>query len=257
MSTLVPHPRKIAIFSTLGVDAMELLIQPPFNSVLIDAQHGRNSTEELKHAIRAAEALGVKPMVRLPVDGFWMIETLLDAGCMELVFPMVNTPEQAQRMVRACYYPPRGQRSQSTCRAHLLHGPSYRQGFNDQFRLTVMIEHIDAVHALREILGVEGITGCIIGPSDLGSSMQAVDDKTDVETLYAQSLAIGRELGKSMGIAASDMTLAQQRLAQGFDTLIVSSDRKLLLDAVAKQARMGKGCPDVRNVLQPPVRAGA
>jgi 2-keto-3-deoxy-L-rhamnonate aldolase RhmA len=230
----------LAIFSTLGVDAMELLAHPPFNSVLIDAQHGRNSTDELKHAIRAAQALAIRPMVRLPADGFWMIETLLDAGCMDLVFPMVNTPAQASRMVEACYYPPLGQRSQSTCRAHLIHGASYRKDFNQQFTLRVMIEHIDAIHALESILGIEGIDGCIIGPSDLGSSMQAVNDTTDVETLYAHALAVGKKMRKSMGIASPDMTQAQQRVAQGFDTLIVSSDRKLLIDAVTQQVRQWK-----------------
>lgn len=144
-------------FCTLGLETLELLAQPPMNFVLLDAQHGSWSLEQLKHGVRAAEAMGVLPVIRLPVAGQWMIETLLDAGCTSFLFPMINTPQQAEEASRACYYPPMGLRSQSTCRAHLRHGSNYRQIFNDMFNLRVMIEHVDAVNSIDAILDVPGI----------------------------------------------------------------------------------------------------
>jgi 4-hydroxy-2-oxoheptanedioate aldolase len=163
-----------------------------------------------------------------------MIESLLDFGCMELVFPMVNSPEQARRFAKACYYPPLGDRSQATCRGDLLHGINYGAMFQKNFMLRVMIEHRDAVNRLEEILDVPGVGGCLIGPTDLGASMRAAGDTSDVEQIYSRAVSIGRRLGKSMGIAVPDMTQAMDRINQGFDTVIVFSDRKVLLEGVSK-----------------------
>ena len=41
---------------------------------------------------------------------------ILDAGAYGVICPMVNTPDEAEALVRACKYPPRGYRSwQSNC----------------------------------------------------------------------------------------------------------------------------------------------
>ena len=54
-----------------------------------------------------------------------IIMRLLDAGCLGVTCPMINTPADAERLVRYCKYPPRGERSFGPVRAKLLYGADY------------------------------------------------------------------------------------------------------------------------------------
>jgi 4-hydroxy-2-oxoheptanedioate aldolase len=54
-------------------------------------------------------APAVVPMVRIPPNGReqnqWIVKQVLDIGVFGIVFPMINTPEDAIAAVRACRYP--------------------------------------------------------------------------------------------------------------------------------------------------------
>lgn len=226
----------LGIICTLGVDAMELVCIGPISHALLDAQHGLWELNDLRHGLRAAEAMGLTPSIRLPVKGDWMIESLLDAGCNSLLFPMVNDVQQARMLSQACYYPPMGLRSQSTCRGGMLDGKAYRQQFNAQFELLVMIEHVDAVSQLQAILQVPGISGCIIGPTDLASSLGDQNNTGKMDQIIEQIRQACKTHGKTVGIAVPDMRLAKVRIEQGFDRVYVSTDRKMLMQAAAKLA---------------------
>ena len=77
---------------------------------------------------------------------------------------------EARAAAFAARYPPRGGRSSGG--ALTLHfGSDYDQWVNDQLFLAVQIESVKAVEHAEEILGVDGIDGCWIGPADLARSM--------------------------------------------------------------------------------------
>ncbi|HAI12168.1 MAG TPA: hypothetical protein DCM28_10725 [Phycisphaerales bacterium] len=231
LTTHATNP-SLGTFCTLGVDAMEILGQGIFGHLILDAQHGQWSIESLRHAIRAASIIGTKVTIRLPVRGHWMIESLLDAGCESLLIPMVNTSQQAIEAVRACYYPPMGIRSQSSCRASLLNGSDDRKTFNDRFELLVMIEHIDAMEQLQQIVELQGITGCFIGPTDLTSSLEHANKSIEFEQVVVQIYSLCKTYDKKVCITAPDMPKAKARLKQEFDLVMVSTDRKMLMLAV-------------------------
>jgi 4-hydroxy-2-oxoheptanedioate aldolase len=222
----------LGTFCTLGLHTLELLCQPPMRSCLLDAQHGMWDLNDLRQGLCTAERMQVHPIVRLPVSGHWMIEALLDAGCRTLLFPMVNTVEQVEQLIQACYYPPLGIRSQSTCRASLLDRGDYRHTFNDQFSLLAMIEHIHAVEALPQMLQLPQLTGCFIGPSDLASSLGESNNPQQLEEHVQQILHLCKASQKIVGITAESIDKADQRLRQGFDIVIVSTDRKLLHESI-------------------------
>jgi 2-keto-3-deoxy-L-rhamnonate aldolase RhmA len=226
------HQGILGTFATLGIQTLELLCTPNMQVILIDAQHGSWSLDDLKQSIFTAHTMQVHPIIRLPVNGQWMIESLLDAGCYSLLFPMVNSADQAMSLIRACYYPPVGLRSQSTSRASLLSKGNYRQTFNDRFSLLVMIEHVDAVETLSDILDSPHIAGCMIGPTDLASSMPDNSDANQLEDLIQQSLQQCKTNQKLVGITAGNINQARERFKQGFDMVLVSTDRKMLIQAM-------------------------
>lgn len=233
---LANQPTMVGTFCTLGVEVVELACHCGMDFVLIDGQHGSFDVAGLRHALRAADAAGCYPIARLPAQGGMLIEPLLDAGYMTLIAPMVNSAEDAARLVDAAHYPPMGQRSQSGCRAATRQGADYRDRFNERFTLLVMIEHMRAVEQIDAILAVPGVAGCFIGPTDLASSLpgegsakrQALD--IAIERVRSATAAAG----KIVGITAASAEEARLLSRRGFQVITISVDRKLLMDNLTR-----------------------
>ena len=233
---LATKSRLFGTFCALGnVDAVELACHAGFDFVIVDGQHGTFDGRGLREALRAIQATGCFPIVRPPVNGFSVVEGLLDIGYPAMLVPMVNTLDQAKSVVRAVHYPPMGQRSLAPVRAHLHHGPTYRQEFNQDFTLLVMIEHIDAVQHVEQIASLPGVSGCFIGPTDLASSMTE-ERVGEMEQVIERVRAATAAAGKIAGIATPSVDAARRYAAQGFQFITVTTDRRLLSDALSQVA---------------------
>ena len=81
---------------------VEMCAYAGFDFIVIDNEHGSADLQTTEHMLRAARASGIPPIVRcLEHD----IARTLDMGASGLQIPMVNTPEQAARLVQRVRYP--------------------------------------------------------------------------------------------------------------------------------------------------------
>lgn len=222
--------------------AAEALARAGFDLVLVDAQHGAWDEERAMVAFRGIHAAGATPMVRVPGNDFVTIGRYLDAGALGIIVPMVNSAADARAAAFAMRYPPRGGRSWGPFGAE-FYGPEYAQQVDEQLFLAVQIETAEAVQRAAEILAVQGVDGCWIGPNDLARSMGVDTNTTEgavaLEQAIAQVLAACRQTGKIPGIAAGGT--AEQRLAQGFLFVVAGRDDEYLLQRaqqVAKELRL-------------------
>ena len=209
--------------------AAEILSLAGFDFVLVDNQHGAwndTSTMLAFHTICLGPAI---PMARVQANDFYAIGRLLDRGALGIVVPMVNSVEEAREAARAARYPPRGGRSVGAF-AVGCYGSDYVSWVNDEVFLAVQIESEQAANCAEEIMAVDGVDGCWIGPGDLAYSM-GVDVSTP-EGLEAREAAIMgvldacRKTNKIPGIYAGGD--AEQRLKQGFLFVTSASDSKSL-----------------------------
>lgn len=235
---LTPGKTRLGTFCALGsVEAVELACHAGFDFVIVDGQHGVFDLAGLHTALRAIDATACFPIVRLPAHGLMQVESLLDCGYPAVLAPMVNTAAQARELVAACCYPPTGQRSQSGCRASLREGPAYRESFNRDFALIVMIEHLSAVDEVERILAVPGVAACFVGPSDLASSMEASPAGGGAAAFAAvveRVRAACAKAGTPVGIAAPTLEEARRYAQQGFSFVTLGTDRRLLGSAMEK-----------------------
>jgi 4-hydroxy-2-oxoheptanedioate aldolase len=80
---------------------------------------------------------------------------------------MVNTPTDAEALIRAGHYAPRGQRSVGSTQGMMAYGPSYIQDANGVVITLAMIETRKALDGVEAIARTPGLTCLYIGPSDL------------------------------------------------------------------------------------------
>jgi 4-hydroxy-2-oxoheptanedioate aldolase len=127
----------------------------------IDVQHGDLGLADVAPLARVSP---VPVLVRLASHDPAQLARALDAGVDGVIVPTVESADQAQRLVQAAYFPPRGRRSAGLARASLV-GP------RDQPLLLPMVETRAGLDHLDDILGVDGVDGIFIGPYDLTLSL--------------------------------------------------------------------------------------
>ena len=228
-----------AIGAAVGLGAplaAELLSLAGFDFVLVDGQHGIWDDQSMMAAFRSICLGSAVPMARVSENNYYSIGRLLDRGLLGVVVPLVNSPEEAAAAARAVRYPPAGQRSIGPT-GTLIHGEDYVARVNDEVFLAVQIESQTAVERAEEILSVDGVDGCWVGPGDLGLSMGV--DLSTPEGVRAHREAILRvrdvclRLNKIPGIAAGPAS-AQQWLEEGFLFVTAVSDFSLVVDGAPK-----------------------
>ncbi len=210
----------------------EIMAHQGWDTLTIDLQHGLVDYPSMVTMLQAISTTGTVPIVRVPWLEPAMLMKSLDAGAYGVICPMVNTADDAAKLVAWTRYAPRGTRSFGPIRALLYGGADYPQHANDTIVVFAMIETAQALDNLDAILSVEGIDAIYIGPSDLSLSLGCTPTFDDVDPPVAQAIdhivARAKAHGVVAGIHNGDPQVAQARIAKGFQFVTVASDARLM-----------------------------
>jgi 4-hydroxy-2-oxoheptanedioate aldolase len=204
--------------------------------VLIDGEHSPIGLETTLSLLQAVAAYPVAPLVRAPIGDTVMVKQLLDLGAQNLLIPMVNSAEEAEEMVRAMHYPPRGVRGVGSALARSSRWnrvDDYLARAGELVSLFVQIETAEAVTAAVDIAAVDGVNGLLVGPADLAASMGLLGQQShpDVVAAVERVIAVGAEAGKPVGVNAFDPAMAERYAAAGASWVLVGADVALLARA--------------------------
>jgi len=210
----------------------EVMAHQGWDTLTIDMQHGVIDYAAMVTMLQAISSTETMPIVRVPWLEPGIIMKSLDAGAYGVICPMVNTREDAQRLVAYTHYAPRGTRSFGPVRATLYGGADYATAANDTIVAFAMIETAQALDNLDAILSVEGLDAIYIGPSDLSLALGCKPVFDDVDPPVAQAIAHIVERAKAHGVRAGVHNgapeVARARIALGFDFVTLGSDARLL-----------------------------
>lgn len=207
----------------------EYLAHQGFDWIVVDTEHSPVDIETTLHCFQAIAGTGSVAMARVAWNDPVLIKRLLDAGALGLVVPMVNTVEEAKRAVSAMRYPPAGIRSKAGVRASTVYGADYPERANDEILAIIQIEHIDAVDRVEQILSVEGLDACFVGPNDLAGSMGVEVGDPAHEEAIQRTLAAAGSVGVAAGIHCPDSRAVNLRAQQGFQFVALASDARMLV----------------------------
>lgn len=210
----------------------ETMAHQGWDSLTIDLQHGLVDYQAMVGMLQAISTTSVVPVVRVPWLEPGIIMKTLDAGAYGVICPMVNTREDAQRLVAYTHYAPRGTRSFGPVRALLYGGADYPSAANDTIVTFAMIETAQALDNLDAILSVEGLDAIYVGPSDLSLALGCKPTFDDVDPPVAQAIEHILERAKAHGLFAGihngTPAVARARIEKGYRFVTVSSDARLI-----------------------------
>jgi 4-hydroxy-2-oxoheptanedioate aldolase len=186
--------------------------------------------------------------VRIPVNGRenlqFIAKQVLDTGVLGIMFPYINTREEALNAVRASRYPqkkgvpdfePTGLRGRAPTNAVWYWGLPSREYFEradvwpldpqGEVLAVIQIETPEAVENIDEILSVPGIGAIFVGPSDLSTNLgyPHSPDAPEVEEAIQTVLRACKARNIPIGITTAPTTV-EKRLREGFNFVTVGGD---------------------------------
>jgi 4-hydroxy-2-oxoheptanedioate aldolase len=148
----------------------------------------------------------VTPSARVPDLNASTILRFLDRGIMGILGPHVASGDDVDRLVRACYFGPLGERSFGGNRGtHYNHGiadkAAYYREANEQMLVGALLEDASVLDNLDDILAVPGVDYFGIGINDFSQSMgyPGEPDHPEVRRAADEITARIHQAGRHMG----------------------------------------------------------
>jgi len=191
-----------------------------FDCVIIDAEHGSITEESCVSMVRAAEAVNISSLVRVPENHKETILRYLDTGVQGIHVPQVNTKEDAEKVVSASKYYPLGMRGLGSSRwadyGTTLPLNEYAQFANEENIIFCFIENIEGYKNLDKILGVN-FDAVFIGINDLSQSMGSPGNLShpEVEKVVDDIIKKSLKAKKIVGLPALQYEISKEYAKKG------------------------------------------
>ena len=208
------------------------MVRAGFDALVLDMQHGMAiGPDRAAIWLQIVGQSDIIPFVRIPWNEPAYAQSVLDAGAMGIIVPMVNTVADAVKAIGACRYPPLGYRSNGPNRARFL-GSDYFAAANAEIACLVQIETVEAVDNIEAMATLPGLDGYYVGPSDLAISMglaPRLDHPAPQHVAAVQKVVdVAKKHGQIACIHVTGPEEAARRWRQGFSMNPICIDGTLL-----------------------------
>lgn len=230
---IVAREKQIGLWSTLASNLVtEALGYAGFDWILIDTEHSPNELPNVMSQLQALQGGTATPIVRPAWNDAVLVKRLLDVGAHSLLFPFVQTVEEAEAAVKATRYPPDGVRGVSITQRANAYGriKDYHATIAGETCVLVQLETRDALARAAAIAAVDGVDGVFIGPADLSADMGHLGTlgHPEVKSAIFRALEDITGAGKPAGILTANEDDARAYLEAGFTFVAVGTDLGLL-----------------------------
>lgn len=215
--------------------AAEVTAPAGFNWACIDMEHTPNDYFSVLGQLQAFAATNTTAIVRPEWNNPVAVKRLLDLGAPGLLFPMIQTVEEAKLAVASTRYPPHGIRGVSGATRATKFGrlTDYVARVNEETTIILQLETAAAVGRAEEIAAVDGVSGVFFGPADIAADIGLVGKPMDpaVWALIKPAAKKLMAMGVPVGSLVLDPAFATELLNEGFTFVACGSDVSLLANA--------------------------
>jgi 4-hydroxy-2-oxoheptanedioate aldolase len=215
-----------------------------FDFLVVDMEHTPIGVADAANILRAIAGTPAQPLVRLAWNDRVLVKRVLDAGARTLMFPFIQSVEEAQAAVSYTRYPPNGVRGVASVHRASRFGrvPGYLKSAGDDIAVIAQLETPEAIGLLPEIAAVNGIDAVFVGPGDLSASMGHIGEleHPDVQDLIKEAASMALDVDKPIGIVGPSPDVVRKFLGYGYTFAAVSSDIAMMTGrAVEWRAALG------------------
>lgn len=226
------------IFEFLSPGLPQILAGAGAEFILYDMEHSGFGLPEMKQQFALCRGLGLVPLVRPPGKDYQYAARLLDLGAMGLMFQMVESAEEAAKLVSWTRYPPQGVRGAMFGGAHDDYGTGgiadTMAKAHERTMILALIETAKGLANVEEIMAVPGIDVAHLGHADLSLSLGIPGDFAHPKLQQAidRLLAACQKHNKPAACLAANIATGRDWMARGFKMVSYSYDIGLMADGL-------------------------
>jgi 4-hydroxy-2-oxoheptanedioate aldolase len=224
-------------------EVVRLMRGAGFHWLFLDLEHGSMSIDTAAQLAIAALDSGLTPFARVPRGQHAMATRLLDNGVLGIVWPQVESADEAREIVERLKYPPVGTRSISSSVPQFDYrtppGTTLTTTLNAVSMTVAMIETPAGLREVEAIAAVPGIDLLLIGTNDLCASLGIPGqfDHPSIDQAYRRVIEACRRHGKQVGMGGiRSRALMRRHIEAGVRFVLAGSDASLLAQAAHDEA---------------------
>ena len=208
--------------------------------IIFDMEHGGLSLQQFKTLATISRSNNIYPLIRIPEVSYNYVARALDLGAVGIMTPMVNSAEEAIKIVKSSKYPPEGVRGAGFGFAHDNYqneNPlSYINKSNKELINIIQIESKLALENVEEIASIEGVDCLWVGHFDLTNFLGIPGEFNS--PIYMKALNkivdVAKSNTKSLGIMVNNKDEMQMYNNMGFNMIAVGTEMNILSRAISK-----------------------
>ena len=225
--------KQIGLWVTLSNNFVAEVIAPAgYDWVLLDMEHSPNDYFSILSQLQVFEGSGTTAIVRVEWNDPVAVKRVLDLGAPGVLFPMIQSVEEARAAVAATRYPPRGIRGAagSTRATKFGRVKDYVARVEDETSVLIQLETVAAVEQAEAIADVDGVTGIFFGPGDISADMGLMGKPMDPKVWALIKPAAQKLIAKGtpVGTLVLDADFAAELMNGGFSFVACGTDTSIL-----------------------------
>jgi 4-hydroxy-2-oxoheptanedioate aldolase len=231
---------------------VEMMASAAVDFVIIDMEHSALDLDRAGHLIRAADAAGIVPFIRVPEVDAALIKKLLNLGAQGIALPHANR-DNCAALLAAMRYAPEGERGVCPMvrAAGYTRGDwnAYAQRSNRELLAIPLLEDQASIDDFEAIAAMPGLDIFFVGPTDLGVSLGVAGATFDdpklgraLETVVAAARRHNKHVMTTMGNAL-DIAYGKRVVQRGVQLLIYGTDADLFVDALKRLSAVKDRAP--------------
>jgi 2-keto-3-deoxy-L-rhamnonate aldolase RhmA len=208
--------------------------------IIFDMEHGGLSLEQFKVLATISNSNQISPLIRIPEVSYNYVARALDLGASGIMAPMVNTAEEAMKVVKSSKYPPEGIRGAGFGFAHDNYNNQnplrYIKKANDELINIIQIENKFGLENVESIAAIDGVDCLWVGHFDLTNFLGIPGDFTS--SIYLDAIKRVVEAGKinkkSLGIMVNNNDELEMYSELGFNMIAVGTEMNILSRSISQ-----------------------
>jgi 4-hydroxy-2-oxoheptanedioate aldolase len=228
----------------------ELAAAAGIDFVIVDMEHSALDLDRCAHVIRAADAAGITPFVRVPEVDATLIKKVVNMGAAGIVVPHANR-ENCAAALKAAKYAPDGERGVCTIvrSAGYLPGDwdAHVRDANREIMIVPLLEEKEVIADFEAFAATPGLDVFFIGPTDLSISLgvpHATFDEPSMSAALDKVVAAAKRHGKYVMTTIGnklDPDYGRAVSRRGVQLMVLGTDGHLFLDVLKRMNSVKAG----------------
>ncbi len=208
--------------------------------IIYDMEHGGLSLEQFKTLAIISNANNIFPLIRIPEVSYNYVARALDLGAAGIMAPMVNTQEEALKIIQSSKYPPKGVRGAGFGFSHDNYNNedliNYMDKANNNLINIIQIETKVAVENIEKIAAINGVDCLWVGHFDLTNFLGIPGQfSSDIYLNAIRRIVAAAKLNKkSLGIMVNNHDELKMYSKLGFNMIAVGTEMSILSRSISQ-----------------------